>query len=213
MYSSNSYVGIVRSNVSSLKTLTIHKSSPPAMIIIPPIATIATAAAGAATVLLSSASLFNMYEMHSLVQQHPRYQNEQKIMQSALSSLSIHEAKIALQQMSRKELIQLFLECDAPTYANGAFCCFNDDNHRENDDDMNGGSNNSTNGEKISIASSWKCDGFLLDNGRILVRNILLFIFYYYYHHRHDLLLLQLFIKCVLFFIHGGCDLSPVFIA
>jgi len=100
---------------------------------------IAKAAAGFATVILSSASIYNMYEMQSIVDsQH----TEQTSCSSLLNMLndwkSINEATSKLKKMTRSELIELYLGCDAP-------------------------------GEEFQLKDgAWKCDGYLLENGPIL---------------------------------------------
>lgn len=125
--------------------------------IVQPIATIATAAIGAATVILSAASISNIYETYSLVQMH---QQNQLLMPSPPSSLSevvapsssiisskwktIDEAVHDLSNMKKRDLVELFLHCDAPDIMSDIRFCSNDD------------------------GKNWRYDGYLLDNGPIL---------------------------------------------
>lgn len=122
------------------------------MIITASLATFASVAAGAATFLLSAASLSNVYEMHSTVSQHQLHQRqlEGSRSTSTVSSASMTsqilertrqwkttvDARIGLQNMSRQDLIQLFLQCETPS---------------------------------LDELSGYTCDGYLLDNGPILV--------------------------------------------
>lgn len=134
------------------------------MIIPQPIATIAIAAVGAATIILSAASMSNMYETYSLVQHH---RQPLQLSSSALSSSSsassssslstasstsavvskantwrtIDEALEGLENMNKKDLVELFLHCDPPAISDLAFS--------DGDQEM-------------------KYDGYLLDNGQIL---------------------------------------------
>mmetsp|Transcript_928 Transcript_928/g.2160 ORF Transcript_928/g.2160 Transcript_928/m.2160 type:complete len:261 (+) Transcript_928:40-822(+) len=101
------------------------------MIITASLATFASVAAGAATFLLSAASLSNVYEMHSTVSQHQLHQRqlEGSRSTSTISSASMTsqilertrqwkttvDARIGLQNMSRQDLIQLFLQCETPS--------------------------------------------------------------------------------------------------
>ncbi len=101
---------------------------------------IAKAAAGMVTGILSFASIYNMYEMQSIV---AGQRNEHISCSSLLTRVnewkSINEVTINLKKMSRRELIELYLECDPP-------------------------------GEEFHLTdSAWVCDGYLLGNGPILV--------------------------------------------
>lgn len=120
---------------------------------------IATAAAGAAAVVLSGASLFNMYEMLTLVRNHNH--NKKQILMTAhvppsdmitkaANWKSIDEALHELQTMNRRDLISLYLDCEHPDINDVAVT------HRSeqaNDDD-------------------WVYDGYLLSNGSVLVRGV-----------------------------------------
>mmetsp|Transcript_4997 Transcript_4997/g.8541 ORF Transcript_4997/g.8541 Transcript_4997/m.8541 type:complete len:234 (-) Transcript_4997:287-988(-) len=75
------------------------------------------AAAGAVVVVLSGASMLNMYETFSLAQNH----NNNKLLSSspdvttrAASWKSIDEAMHELQTMSRRDLVALYLDCEQP---------------------------------------------------------------------------------------------------
>lgn len=106
------------------------------------------AAAGAVVVVLSGASMLNMYETFSLAQNH----NNNKLLSSspdvttrAASWKSIDEAMHELQTMSRRDLVALYLDCEQP-----------------NIDDLTATSE--------QTEENWVYDGYLLSNGRILVR-------------------------------------------
>ena len=87
------------------------------MIILPqqPIATIAAIAAGAVTIILSGASIGNMYETYALTQ---RYNRQLQISSPEIdidtTCWKVHEAVNRLASMKRKELKQLFLHCEPP---------------------------------------------------------------------------------------------------
>ena len=107
------------------------------------------AAAGAVVVVLSGASMLNMYETFSLAQNH----NNNKLLSSspdvttrAASWKSIDEAMHELQTMSRRDLVALYLDCEQPNI----------------NDDLTATSE--------QTEENWVYDGYLLSNGRILVR-------------------------------------------
>lgn len=101
---------------------------------------IARAAAGFATVVLSSCSIYNMYEMQSIVDSQRTEQTSFSFLLNMLNDCkSIDDATSKLKKMTRSELIELYLGCDAP-----------DEEFQLKDD-------------------AWKCDGYLLENGPILV--------------------------------------------
>ena len=112
-----------------------------------PMTSLATAAAGAVVVVLSGASLSNMYETISIARNH----NNNKLLSSpdmtkrAASWKSIDEAIHELQTMSRRDLVSLYLDCEHPQI-----------------DDL-----------VVTLEEAdenWVYDGYLLSNGRILVR-------------------------------------------
>ena len=98
-------------------------------------------------VVLSGASLSNMYETISIARNH----NNNKLLSSpdmtkrAASWKSIDEAIHELQTMSRRDLVSLYLDCEHPQI-----------------DDL-----------VVTLEEAdenWVYDGYLLSNGRILVR-------------------------------------------
>ena len=123
-----------------------------AMIILPqPMTAIATAAVGA-TILLSAASVSNMYETYAIVKQHTR----QLQLSSSSSSpqlpevvsksrcwKTIDEAINGLSNMKKKELVELFLNCNHPDLDTELVC--------------------------YHQGGGWIYDGYSLDNGPILV--------------------------------------------
>lgn len=97
------------------------------MMILPqqPIATIASIAAGAITVILSGASISNMYETYALTQRHHR-QLKLQITSSPEIDIDttcwkVDEAVKRLTSMKRKELKQLFLHCEPPELSDVAY--------------------------------------------------------------------------------------------
>ena len=104
-------------------------------------ATIATAAVGVATIILSSASVSNMYETYAIVKQHKR----QLQISSPSSSCweTIDEAVNGLSNMKKKELIELFIHCNPPDLDTDLVC--------------------------YHQGGGWVYEGYLLDNGPILV--------------------------------------------
>ena len=111
-----------------------------------------TAAAAGAAVLLSGASMSNMYEMFTLSRS---YENKILAMQTPVASdvtmraanwKSIDEAVHELQKMSRRDLISLYLDCEHPNVNNLAVT-------------------------SEQTKDNWVYyDGHLLSNGPILVR-------------------------------------------
>jgi hypothetical protein len=101
------------------------------------------------------ASVYNMYEMFALARRHNRKQSPQisspllnsDMMSQAASWESLDEAIDELQTMKRKDLITLFLDCEHPDINDLAVT-----SEKTNEDD-------------------WVYDGYLLDNGPILVRD------------------------------------------
>jgi len=120
------------------------------MIIPQPISTIATVAAGAVTFILSAASISNMYDTYSLVQQHrqqlqlqsPITPPEVSVVSKVKKWSSVDEALDGLSTMNKKDLVELFLHCEAPSISDLSF---------------------SDSGQE-----DWRYDGLLLDNGPIL---------------------------------------------
>ncbi|KAL7548505.1 hypothetical protein ACHAWF_011797 [Thalassiosira exigua] len=119
------------------------------MIITNPTAIIA--AVGTASVVLSYASISNIYETYALVQQ--RRQQLQLSRDATLRSSAVSEATAwksadecleGLLKMSRKDLVDLFLHCEAPDVRDLAFI------------------------DGVDADQHWEYDGFLLDNGPIL---------------------------------------------
>ena len=118
--------------------------------IVQPIATVAAAVAGAATVILSAASVSNVYETYSLVRQRRR-QLQQTPPESPSHPPSVaqtegwasaDEAVEGLSRMKKRDLVELFMHCDSPETSGLAFC---------------------------DEGEGWRYDGYLLDNGPILV--------------------------------------------
>lgn len=106
---------------------------------------------GAASAILSFSSISNMLEMYNTVGRHQRLtsvaissSSAASILTEAKTWISVDEAVLELRKMPRRELIQLYLECRSDE----AFGVFNA--AREN----------------ISY------DGYLLDNGPVLVSNL-----------------------------------------
>jgi len=100
------------------------------------------------------ASVYNMYEMFALARRHNRKQSPQissplnsDMMSQAASWESLDEAIEELRTMKRKDLISLFLDCEHPGINDLAVT-----SEKTNEDD-------------------WVYDGYLLDNGPILVRD------------------------------------------
>ena len=125
------------------------------MIILPqPMAAIATAAVGA-TILLSAASVSNMYETYAIVKQHTRQLQLSSSSSSSSPQLipevvsksrcwkTIDEAVNGLSNMKKKELVELFLHCNNPDLDTELVC--------------------------YHQGGGWIYDGYLLDNGPILV--------------------------------------------
>ena len=117
-----------------------------------PMTSLATAAAGAVVVVLSGASVSNMYETFSLARNHNNRGKNSKLLTTpehvtsrAANWASIDEAIHDLQAMSRRDLISLYLDCEQPDINDLAATC------EETNDD-------------------WVYDGYLLSNGRVLVR-------------------------------------------
>ena len=121
------------------------------------IATVAKAAAGAVTVILSSASLSNVYDTYSLATQYrqqfdsPLSVSEGSVPVPAVSTSktwkSVDEAVHGLTDMNRRELKELFVHCEPPDVASDLL--FTDD--------------------------GWRYEGTLLDNGPILVSDVVSF--------------------------------------
>lgn len=95
-----------------------------------------------------------MYEMFTLARRHNRKQSPQissplnsDMMSQAASWKSLDEAIGELRTMKRKDLISLFLDCEHPDVNDLAVT-----SQQTNEDD-------------------WVYDGYLLDNGPILVRD------------------------------------------
>ena len=109
-----------------------------------PITAIATAAVGVAVVILSAASMSNMYETYAIVKQHrqqlPRGLTA-AVVTKANSWTSIDEAVEGLKNMNKRDLVELFLHCDAPEISDLSFSDGNQD---------------------------WRYDGTLLDNGPLV---------------------------------------------
>ena len=124
-----------------------------AMIILPqPMATIATAAVGVATIILSSASVSNMYETYAIVKQHKRQlhisspsspQLKSQVVSKSRCWETIDEAVNGLSNMKKKELIELFIHCNPPDLDTDLVC--------------------------YHQGGGWVYEGYLLDNGPILV--------------------------------------------
>ena len=109
-----------------------------------PIAAIA-ATVGAAVVILSAASMSNMYETYAIVKQHrqqlPRRLTSAVGVTKAKTWRSIDEAVEGLENMNKRDLVELFLHCDAPEISDLSFSDGNQD---------------------------WRYDGTLLDNGPLV---------------------------------------------
>lgn len=117
-------------------------------------ATIATAAVGVATIILSSASVSNMYETYAIVKQHKRQlqisspspsspQLKSEVVSKSRCWETIDEAVNGLSNMKKKELIELFIHCNPPDLDKDLVC--------------------------YHLGGGWVYDGYLLDNGPILV--------------------------------------------
>ena len=111
-----------------------------------PMTSLATAAAGAVVVVLSGASVSNMYETFSLARNHNnKLLSSPDMTTSAASWKTIDEAIHELQTMSRRDLVSLYLDCEHPQIDDLAVTLEQTD-------------------------ENWVYDGYLLSNGRILVR-------------------------------------------
>lgn len=116
-----------------------------------PLTSLATAAAGAAVVVLSGASMSNMYETFSLARNHNNSKNNKllstpdHVTTREANWESIDEAIHELQTLSRRDLISLYLNCEPPDINDLATT-----NEETND--------------------NWVYDGYLLSNGPVLVR-------------------------------------------
>jgi hypothetical protein len=117
------------------------------MILLP----IATAAIGATTVLLSTASVWNMYETHTVIRDSRK--RPQRVY-TPPSWKTTDEAVMELSSMKKRELLQLFLHCDPPSTVHNL--AFGTDNRQGEKEVVNDG-----------LAGY---DGYLLNNGPILTR-------------------------------------------
>eukprot|EP00984_Skeletonema_dohrnii_P006691 scaffold2380_cov109-Skeletonema_dohrnii-CCMP3373.AAC.3 len=115
-----------------------------------PITSLATAAAGAVVVVLSGASMSNMYEMFSLANTNNSFALPTPVPSDvatrAANWKSIDEAVHELQTMSRRDLISLYLNCEHPDI-------------------------NELAATNEQTKDNWVYDGYLLSNGPILVRD------------------------------------------
>lgn len=135
------------------------------MIVPQPLSTLAIAAAGATTIILSAASMSNMYETYSLVQHHKKRLMSSPSTLSAASKrralppsspssaaskyqtwTTIDEALVGLKNMKKRDLLDVFLHCDPPAISDLGISS-------DDDDEGEGGT---------------RYDGYLLDNGPIL---------------------------------------------
>ena len=99
------------------------------MLLPQPLATVATAAAATAVVVLSGASVANVYETYALVRQrrahlqlpYPASSPPQSVLQ-AQRWASVDEAVEGLSDMTKRELMELFLHCEAPGLSDLANC-------------------------------------------------------------------------------------------
>ncbi|KAL9182103.1 hypothetical protein ACHAXT_012446 [Thalassiosira profunda] len=99
------------------------------MLLPQPLATVATAAAATAVVVLSGASVANVYETYALVRQRRAHLQLPNAASSPPQSVlhaqrwaSVDEAVEGLSDMTKKELMELFLHCDAPELSDLAYC-------------------------------------------------------------------------------------------
>jgi hypothetical protein len=140
-------------NVDNNATSTTRIEEPSSKMMLP-MTSLATAAAGAAVVVLSGASISNMYEMFTLARNHnnklssPRTPLTSDDMTTrAANWKSIDEAIDELHTMNRRDLISLYLDCEHPDVNDLAVMC-----------------------NQAGEDNNWVYDGYLLSNGPILVR-------------------------------------------